>query len=103
MTRRLLILGGTGEAVALAQGLAGRPDLEVVTSFAGRTRAPTQVPGKMRSGGFGGIDGLRAYLEAERIEIMVDATHPFAGQMHRNVAVAAHASNLPLLRIERPA
>jgi precorrin-6A/cobalt-precorrin-6A reductase len=100
---RLLLLGGTGEAMALATALAERPGLEVITSLAGRTRLPALPPGTVRLGGFGGIEGLTLYLRQAEIDLMVDATHPFAAQISRNAAEAAAATALPLLRLERPA
>jgi precorrin-6A/cobalt-precorrin-6A reductase len=101
--RRLLILGGTGEAAALAQALVEVGDWDVTTSLAGRTRAPAALPGTVRIGGFGGADGLAAYLQAERIDRVVDATHPFAATMSANAAAACAGLDVPLLRIERPA
>jgi len=101
--RRLLILGGTGEAAALARALAEAGDWEVTTSLAGRTRAPAALPGAVRIGGFGGADGLAAYLQAERIDRVIDATHPFAATMSANAAAACAEVGVPLLRIERPA
>ncbi|MGK9169531.1 cobalt-precorrin-6A reductase [Inquilinus limosus] len=101
--RRLLILGGTTEAAALARALAEAVDWDVVTSLAGRTRAPAALPGTVRVGGFGGIDGLAEYLRTKRIERVVDATHPFAATISANAAAACALLGLPLLRIERPA
>lgn len=57
---RVLILGGTADAAALARGLSG---VGVITSLAGRTKAPAALPGEVRVGGFGGAEGLAAYLE----------------------------------------
>ncbi|MGL4967183.1 MAG: cobalt-precorrin-6A reductase [Inquilinus sp.] len=101
--RRLLILGGTTEAAALARSLAEAGDWEVTTSLAGRTRAPAALPGAVRVGGFGGADGLVAYLRAGQIDRVVDATHPFATTMSANAAAACAGAGVPLLRIERPA
>lgn len=101
--RRLLILGGTTEAAALARALVEAGDWEVTTSLAGRTRAPAALPGAVRIGGFGGADGLAAYLRAGRIDRVIDATHPFAAAISANAADSCAALNVPLLRIERPA
>lgn len=101
--RRLLILGGTTEAAALARALAGTGGWDVTTSLAGRTRAPAALPGTVRIGGFGGVDGLAAYLRAERIDRVIDATHPFAATMSANAAAACDSLGVPMLRIERPA
>ncbi|MGH6796387.1 MAG: cobalt-precorrin-6A reductase, partial [Methylocella sp.] len=100
---RVLVLGGTFEASKLADLLARRSDISAVLSFAGRTKAlrPPQIP--HRIGGFGGVDGLNAYLEAEGIDVLVDATHPFAGQISRHAAIAAAQAKIPLIVLSRPA
>jgi precorrin-6A/cobalt-precorrin-6A reductase len=100
---RILILGGTREAVELAQRLHGREGLQITSSLAGRTHQPHLPPGEVRVGGFGGAPGLRDYLLRERIEILVDATHPFAERMHGNADEASSGAGVPLLRLERPA
>jgi precorrin-6A/cobalt-precorrin-6A reductase len=98
---RVLILGGTSEARALAARTAELPDIDAVLSLAGRTREPQAQPIATRIGGFGGIDGLCAYLRAERIERVIDATHPFAEQMSRHAAVACAPLGIPLLILTR--
>lgn len=102
---RLLILGGTGEARQLAARLSelGDPALEVITSLAGRTRAPIVPAGVLRRGGFGGVDGLSQFLTQKGVDIVIDATHPYAAQISANAAAACEALNVPLLRIDRPA
>ena len=99
---RLLILGGTAEARALAAALAGRGDYEVSLSLAGRTRNPLDQAAPVRSGGFGGAEGLAAHLKAERIDALIDATHPFAANISRNAAKAARLAGVPLLALLRP-
>jgi precorrin-6A/cobalt-precorrin-6A reductase len=74
----LLILGGTTEAVELARACATRPAVEVISSLAGRTRAPGLPPGQVRIGGFGGAAGLARFLAERRVDRLIDATHPFA-------------------------
>ncbi len=100
--KTILILGGTGDARALAERLDARGDLEVITSLAGRTRTPALPPGEIRVGGFGGVDGLVDYIELSGIDLVVDATHPFAAGMSRNAFQACAQSETPLLRLERP-
>lgn len=95
----MLILGGTAEAAALARALEG---VEVVTSLAGRTRAPAALPGRVRVGGFGGAQGLAAYLEAEGIDALIDATHPFAARISANAAEAVRLRPTPRLMLVRP-
>jgi len=101
--RRLLILGGTGEAAALAEALSGHERIEPITSLAGRTEAPNRPPGTVRIGGFGGLQGLLDYIRDESIDLVVDATHPFAQQITRNATIACWSAEVPLLRLERPA
>jgi len=104
MPDRLLLLGGTGEALALARRLAeAMPDLAVVTSLAGRTIDPVLPPGEVRRGGFGGIDGLVHYLGDEKITLLVNATHPFAATMSAHALAAREATDIALLRLLRPA
>ena len=99
---RILILGGSSDATALARDLAGRTDLTAVISLAGRTREPAPQPLPTRVGGFGGIDGLAAHLRAEAIDLLVDATHPFATRITHNARVAAETARVPLIHVERP-
>jgi precorrin-6A/cobalt-precorrin-6A reductase len=98
---RILILGGTREARELASALVAE-GYDVITSLAGVTDNPALPEGAVRRGGFGGVEGLVAFLRAERIAVLADATHPFAAQMSRHAAAAAQALRLPLLRLERP-
>jgi precorrin-6A/cobalt-precorrin-6A reductase len=101
--KRLLILGGTGDAVKLAESAIDLPGLEVITTLAGRTRDPKTVAGTVRFGGFGGEAGLVEYLQTENIDLIVDATHPFAAQISWHVAVAATEVGIPWLMLIRPA
>lgn len=98
----VLILGGTTEGRLLAERLAGDPRWAPLLSFAGRTASlpPLSVP--HRCGGFGGPAGLAAFLRAQRIAALVDATHPFAARMSANAIAATTRAGVPLLRIERP-
>ncbi|SEN18973.1 cobalt-precorrin-6A reductase [Halomonas caseinilytica] len=98
---KVLILGGTTEASALARALAER-EIPALFSYAGRVSAPKPQPLPTRIGGFGGVEGLAAFLEAERITHLVDATHPFAEQMSRHAVVAAERSGVELLALTRP-
>ncbi len=99
---RLLILGGTGEALALATQAQRLPGLQVITALAGRTTRPTLPQGELRSGGFGGVRGLAAYLEEASIYLVVDATHPFAAQISGHAAAACAQTGRPLLMLVRP-
>ena len=99
---RLLILGGTSEASALATAVAGREDIAPILSLAGRTAKPKPAPIPSRTGGFGGVEGLCEYLVSNAIGAVVDETHPFAEQISSNAARACAASRIPLLVFTRP-
>jgi len=100
---RILILGGTLEARRLAERLRGRADAAITLSLAGRTASPAAQPVPVRIGGFGGAEGLAAYLRAERIAALIDATHPYAATISANAARAATAAGVRLLALRRPA
>lgn len=99
----ILILGGTTDARRIAERLAGRPEHNVRLSLAGRTVAPAAQPVPVRVGGFGGAEGLAAYLQTEQIDALIDATHPYAAVMSANAAWAAQAAGVPLVALRRPA
>ena len=101
MTGRVLILGGTGEARRLAAALVDDGQ-DVLSSLAGRVAEPSLPPGEVRIGGFGGAEGLAAWLEEHPVRAVVDATHPFAAGMTANAAEAARRTGTPLLRLQRP-
>lgn len=99
---KVLLLAGTAEARALSHALDALVDVDVVVSLAGRTAAAADHGGTLRVGGFGGVDGLEAYLVHERFDAVVDATHPFAERMSVHVARAVRRAGTPLARFERP-
>lgn len=103
-TETVLILGGTREAVELAAELAAtHPDWRIITSLAGRTKEPAPVAGETRSGGFGGVEGLAAYMRDEGVTRLVDATHPFATQISANARAASEMTSIPLdIRTREP-
>ncbi|MEU0498280.1 cobalt-precorrin-6A reductase [Mycobacterium sp. NPDC006124] len=98
---RVLILGGTAEARALAAEL--NPDVAVISSLAGRVPNPALPVGEVRIGGFGGVEGLVRWLREERITAVVDATHPFAAQITANGTRACRQEGLPHVVLARPA
>ena len=102
MPERLLLLGGTREAVELARAVAGNPGVETTYSLAGRTQRPASVPARVRTGGFGGPAGLAAYLHDEKIDLVVDATHPYAAAMSAHAALACTRASVPRLVLHRP-
>jgi precorrin-6A/cobalt-precorrin-6A reductase len=98
----ILVLGGTAEARQLAAELHGRDGLRVTTSLAGRVARPRMPAGDVRVGGFGGTEGLAAWLRVHVVDAVVDATHPFAAVISAHAARAAAAANVPLCVLRRP-
>ncbi|MFF3376000.1 cobalt-precorrin-6A reductase [Streptomyces sp. NPDC002680] len=101
-TPHVLILGGTAEARRLAELLHATPDLTLTSSLAGRVAGPRLPPGEVRIGGFGGAEGLAAWLREHRVDVLVDATHPFAVTIGLHAARAAATARIPLLALRRP-
>ncbi|WP_174762979.1 cobalt-precorrin-6A reductase [Anabaena sp. UHCC 0187] len=99
---RVLILGGIGDAAELAAKVANIPGIETIASLAGRTREPATPVGNVRIGGFGGVAGLVSYLREMQIDILIDATHPFADQISANAAAATQEVGIPRLMVIRP-
>jgi precorrin-6A/cobalt-precorrin-6A reductase len=105
MTRRrlqTLVLAGTTEGRAVIDGLVADGRFDVTASLAGATPKPAVLSVPTVTGGFGGIDGLASWCRDHAIDLLVDATHPFARQISRNARLAAAAASIPLLRFERP-
>jgi len=99
MSRRILLLGGVTEALAIARQLGP----EHVYSLAGIGRVPQDLACQVRVGGYGGAEGLARYLREAGITLLIDATHPYAAQISRNAATAARAVGIPCWALRRPA
>ncbi|MBO9550998.1 cobalt-precorrin-6A reductase [Pseudomonas sp.] len=99
MSQRILLLGGVTEALAIARQLGP----EHVYSLAGIGRVPQDLACQVRVGGYGGAEGLAAYLREAGITLLIDATHPYAAQISRNAASAAQAAGIPCWALRRPA
>jgi len=97
--KRILLLGGVTEALAIARTLGPQH----VYSLAGVGRVPTDLTCKVRVGGYGGAEGLTRYIRDEGIDLLLDATHPYAAQISQNAALAAAASGIPCWALRRPA
>jgi precorrin-6A/cobalt-precorrin-6A reductase len=97
---RVLLLGGTAEGRELAARL--HPQVDIISSLAGRVPDPALPVGPVRIGGFGGVEGLRGWLRDERIDAVVDATHPFAATMTAHAAEACRELAVPHLVLARP-
>jgi precorrin-6A/cobalt-precorrin-6A reductase len=102
--RRLLILAGTTEAARIARSTVDTfgNRIEVISSFAGRLHTPPAVSGDVRVGGFGGAEGMADYLRTEKIDGVIDATHPFAADISHHGAAACRITGTPRLMVVRP-
>lgn len=97
-----LVLAGTAESRAVIDALKSDPCISLTASLAGATPDPLALPVPTRMGGFGGPEGLVDYARDQGVGLLIDATHPFARQISRNVREAAAALGIPCLRLERP-
>ena len=97
--KRILLLGGVTEALAIARTLGPQH----VYSLAGVGRVPTDLTCEVRVGGYGGAEGLAQYIREQRIDMLLDATHPYAAKISHNAALAAAASGIPCWALRRPA
>lgn len=102
LTRKLLILGGTGEAVELATQLLEIGKWRITYSLAGATQCPRIPNSNIRIGGFGGVDGLTSYLISSGIDVVLDITHPFATTISKSARQAATKCTITYIRYERP-
>jgi precorrin-6A/cobalt-precorrin-6A reductase len=102
MAKRILILGGTRDALELANTLSTEPHFSVIYSLAGRVEHPRLPNCETRIGGFGGVDGLSTYLADNRIHAVIDATHPFAATIKQHAEQSSQQQKLPLLALVRP-
>ncbi len=102
--KRILILGGTGEARSLATyAVETLPNnVEIISSYAGRTVRMKEPPGTIREGGFGGTEGLKNFIRSGSIDLLIDATHPFATSISKHAAMASEATKCPRLILQRP-
>lgn len=101
-TVRVLILGGTAESRTLAEIVQQMRGIEAISSLAGRVAAPIEPVGQVRIGGFGGVDALTTWLRNNRIDAVVDATHPYAATMSARAAEACRSVGVPILALVRP-
>jgi precorrin-6A/cobalt-precorrin-6A reductase len=97
--KRILLLGGVTEALAIARTLGP----EHIYSLAGVGRVPTDLTCQVRVGGYGGAEGLAQFVRDERISLILDATHPYAAQISHNAAQAAWQCGVPCWALRRPA
>lgn len=99
--KRILLLAGTSDARLLAKRLkdAGH---EVMASLAGATKQPKPLPVPTRHGGFGGTAAQANFIADQGIDLVVDATHPFATRISPRTVKICAQMHLPYLRFSRP-
>ncbi len=101
--RSILLLGGTSETGLLALGLA-QAGYEVLVSKA--TEVPLAIPAhvnvEVRSGRLDD-DGLAGLIRQRGLRALVDATHPYAVEMHGRARRVAQALGIVYLSFSRPA
>jgi precorrin-6A/cobalt-precorrin-6A reductase len=103
MSKTILILSGTAEAFDLAAKLQKeQPDWRIISSLAGRTQNPKLPDGEIRIGGFGGVDGLIDYISKQKVDKIIDATHPYAITISKNAEHAAKDCAIEYEKIGRP-
>jgi len=96
---KLLLLGGTADARRLAKRLQ-LPGIEIIYSVAGLVRMP-DVDCQIISGGFSQFGGLKAYIEQQNIDAVLDATHPYAEKMTATACSVTQQLDLPYWRFHR--
>ena len=97
--KRVLLLGGVTDALAIARTLGPQH----IYSLAGVGRVPTDLVCEVRVGGYGGAEGLAQFITGQGIDLLVDATHPYAAQISQNAARAARLAKVPCWALRRPA
>ncbi len=102
MRRRILVLAGTAEARRLCTGLARIEGLDILASTAGIVEPAAEYPVRMRTGGFGGACGLARFIKRNAVDLIADATHPFACRISASACHASAVTGTPYVRLERP-
>lgn len=92
---KVLILGGTTEAKQIAKALidalknkSSSGHAEIIYSIAGLVRRP-ELECTIIQGGFSQYSGLTEYLISEKIDCILDVTHPFAMTMSQQARMSA--------------
>ncbi|KWR78798.1 MULTISPECIES: cobalt-precorrin-6A reductase [Pseudomonas] len=96
--KRILLLGGIGEALAIARRLGPGH----LYSLAGLGKVPDDLACQVRVGGYGGAEGLADFIAGQGYDLLLDATHPYAAQISRNAARAAQLAGVSCWALRRP-
>ena len=100
--KKILVLAGTADAKELCFRLSRLANIDAVASLAGATALPARYSVPVRTGGFGGSEGLADELHRCGYTHLVDATHPFASRISTHAIAAAAGAGVKLARLERP-
>ena len=95
----ILLLGGTSDAIQLAKQLIAL-DINVIYSIAGLVRQPT-LNCQIHRGGFQGK--MAEFLRDQQIDLLIDATHPYASKISQQAKQAANDTNIDYWLYYRPA
>lgn len=98
---KILLLGGTADGRHLAERLS-QLGFEVLYSIAGLVRVPT-LPCEILVGGFTQFGGLATFLKERQIDLLINATHPYAATMSNKAVAAGVETGVPVWRFLRPA
>ncbi|MCP1651032.1 cobalt-precorrin-6A reductase [Pseudomonas nitroreducens] len=96
--KRILLLGGIGEALTIARRLGPQH----LYSLAGLGKVPDDLACEVRVGGYGGAEGLGQFIHEQGFDLLLDATHPYAAQISANAARAAQLAGVPCWALRRP-
>ena len=104
--KKLLLLGGTADARHMTKALlemssAQKQPLQIVYSVAGLVRTPN-LPCEVLVGGFSQFGGLATYIRDQKIDAILDVTHPFAATMSSTAVSVAKDLGIPCWRFHRP-
>lgn len=102
-TMRLLVLAGTSEARQISMALARQRVTRVVVALARPDPSPKPYGVPVRIGEFEGADGLRDFVERDRITAIVDAMTPFAAEFTTVCAQVADDTETDYIQFLRPA
>ncbi len=96
---RILVLAGTTQA---REVIAHLHTHQVIASLAGAVRSPADLGVPTRIGGFGGAQGLADYITQERIDMVIDATHPFAEIITNTAVNVCREAGIKYAMLTRP-
>lgn len=101
---KLMVMAGTTEGVEIIKKLAKIKEINITA-----TTVTHQGADLASSAGADVVidhaldeEGIEEVIQDRRIDVLVDATHPFAADATRNAIKAADASRIEYIRFERP-